>query len=180
MHVRDVAVASFYNNVVSIFLATGDGGFSPGGTYSDGLGSPNALLEAVAGDLNGDGIPDLAVAMSNAGSGGVGVLLGQGNGSFGNWTVYPVPGGVSGVAMADLAGDGVNEALITSCPDGCSLYQLRLAGGGSIQRLLRPDAGGWAALVGDFNQDGAPDVAALRYSSTSGNYGVALYLNGCP
>src|SRR5688572_31757237 len=50
--------------------------FAPPVSYSTG----NLPLSVAIGDLNGDGKPDLAVA--NAFSAGVSVLLGNGDGSF--------------------------------------------------------------------------------------------------
>src|SRR3989442_6370223 len=69
------------NGTVGVLLGNGDGtfqvvvGYSPGGT----------LAQAVAvADVNGDGKPDLLVAVrvSNIGDGAAGVLLGNGDGTF--------------------------------------------------------------------------------------------------
>src|SRR5438132_995870 len=59
-----------------------------------------------AGDFNGDGRQDLAVA--NAGSNTVTVLLGTGNGTFTQATGSPITVGTTpeSVALGDLNGDG--------------------------------------------------------------------------
>src|SRR5437867_12391463 len=56
------------------------------------------------GDLNGDGRPDLAVA--NAGSNDVSVLLGNGDGSFQAAQSFAVGNGPTSVAVGDFNGDG--------------------------------------------------------------------------
>ena len=68
-------------------------------------------ISVAVGDLNGDGIPDLAVA--NDGSAGVSILLGNGSGTFA--PVMQVSTGPSpySVALADFNGDG-NLDLVTS------------------------------------------------------------------
>lgn len=64
-----------YNNI-SVFLGKGDGTFGPETRYTVGNGPESIAI----GDLDGDGIPDLAVA--NALSGTVSILLGRGDGTF--------------------------------------------------------------------------------------------------
>src|SRR5262249_2390057 len=64
-------------------------------------GSPRLLT---FGDLNGDGIPDLAIA--NYGSNSVSVLLGNGNGTFQNQIMFAASVGTRGIAASDFDGDG--------------------------------------------------------------------------
>ena len=71
----------------------------PSGTLAAAPGSPNATgteplsgpLSAVAGDFNGDGVEDIAVAIS---SNSVAVFLGSGSGAFGAPVLTPVTGGI--------------------------------------------------------------------------------------
>src|SRR5439155_17386922 len=79
----DLALADFGDNVVSILLGLGDGSFSSLTPLRTRIG-PN-LIFVVAGDFNGDGKPDLAVAnhwMPIANEYEAQVLLGTGTGSF--------------------------------------------------------------------------------------------------
>jgi hypothetical protein len=66
---------------VSILLGDGHGGFQvqPPIALSNGVATPESIT---ASDFNGDGRPDLAVAISNPGSDLVSILLGDGHGGF--------------------------------------------------------------------------------------------------
>ena len=64
------------------------------------------------GDLNGDSKPDLAVA--NIGSDNVSVLLGDGTGSFGPATNFPVGTGPISVAIGDLNGDSKPDLAVAN------------------------------------------------------------------
>ena len=59
--------------------------------------------DVAAGDFNGDGIVDLAVATGNN---SISVLLGEGDGTFPTHVEYPAPGHPSSVLVGDFNGDG--------------------------------------------------------------------------
>jgi FG-GAP-like repeat len=75
----DLAMTDANGLNASVLLSNGDGTFQPPVTYATGI--PNAVVTA---DFNGDGKLDLAVAYSNGASvsGGVAILLGNGDGTF--------------------------------------------------------------------------------------------------
>jgi len=64
------------------------------------------------GDFNGDGKSDLAVA--NAYSNNVSVLLGTGTGSFGPATDSTVGSGPRSVAVGDFNGDGKSDLAVAN------------------------------------------------------------------
>jgi hypothetical protein len=93
-----LAVANeFYS--LSILFGDGTGFFNSGPTLPVG----NSPISVVAGDVNGDGLLDLAVA--NQGDGTITVLLGDGLGGFGATTSFAVRTAPSWLAAGDLNGD---------------------------------------------------------------------------
>src|SRR5205807_6596086 len=84
-------------------VAYDSGGIYCGGTSNDS-GSDFSRFVAVA-DLNGDGKPD--VVATNCQNDTVGVLLGNGDGTFQSAVTYDAGGSESGsIAVADVKGDG--------------------------------------------------------------------------
>ena len=89
-----VSSGSCGNGTVSVLLGNGDGTFKTAVSYSSGGYYASAVAVA---DVNGDGIPDLLVANQCASTcsgsspvvGSVGVLLGNGDGTFHPWSDLP-------------------------------------------------------------------------------------------
>src|SRR6267143_5172768 len=112
----DLAVADQGNygtvNALSILLGNGDGSFRAGAYYDDVI--PNPAFIAI-GDLDGDGLLDLAVAMV----GGVSVIvfLGNGDGTFQTRRTYLTGEGETSLAIADLDGDGMLDLAVTNVSD---------------------------------------------------------------
>lgn len=110
----DLVVTNFNGNGdVSVLLGKGDGTINSVKPYSTGVNGMNALPGAVAiGDVNGDGIPDLAVA--NDANANVSVLLGKGDGTFEpavNFSVGPNP---RSVLIKDFNGDGKPDIAVAN------------------------------------------------------------------
>ncbi len=74
----DLVVANSLANSVSVLLGNGDGTFQTARNFDAGLGSGPIWVLIV--DVNGDGRPDILLANQSRNS--VGVLLGNGDGSF--------------------------------------------------------------------------------------------------
>ena len=150
---------------------------NPDGTF----GAPTLVTtvpatdELVAvGDFNGDGIPDL-VFLTPA---GVGVVLGQGNLTYGNM-ITSVAGSVipgyymEGFAQGDFNGNGHND--IAMAVDGGVLI-LQGNGDGTFASADSYDVGHTVGTVAvaDFNGDKLPDIAV----SVSATYPRILLGNG--
>ncbi len=112
----DVAVANFGcyqcgndapDGSVSVRLGNGNGTFLDPVDYG-GVWRPHHLK---AGDLNGDGIPDLVVTDLTLQR--IVILPGVGDGTFGTPVYYALPAGAERFALADLNGDGKPE-IVTS------------------------------------------------------------------
>ena len=110
----DLLVAT--GSAVGVLLGNGDGTFQTVTTYSSG--GFNALSVAVE-DVNGDAKPDLVVANwctdSNCTASSVGVLLGNGDGTFQTAVTYN-SGGLftNSVAIGDVNGDGKLDLVVVN------------------------------------------------------------------
>ena len=145
---------------VLVLLGRLNNTFAPPVVYPLPAGSsPEALA---MGDVNGDGYPDLATA--NAGNSTVGLLLGQGNGTFGPATSYALGlmAGPLGIALADLNNDGRLD--VATANNSGSVSICLNTGGGLGPASTYPVAGHPVGLaLGDVNNDGLPDVVAAGF-----------------
>lgn len=135
-------------NSVIILVGNGDGTFTTGAMPQTGHGVGSV---AVA-DLNGDGIPDLALTNSDS-SATVTVLLGKGDGTFTSsgiglsTSAFGTP-----IACGDFNGDGIVDlALANGSGNVVEIYQGK--GDGTFSLVGSPSAGNgpFSVVVGDFN-----------------------------
>jgi hypothetical protein len=165
--------------------------FATAVTYDSGGLFPRSTAVV---DLNGDGKPDLVVANQCSGDctagGTVGVLLGNGDGTFQTAVAYDSGGYVStSLAVADVNGDGKPDLLVATacasannCNDGGTVSVLLGNGDGTFQPAVAYGSGGWDSFwvaVADVNGDGRPDLlvsndCADEACDTTGNVGVLL------
>ena len=115
-------------------------------------------VSGAAGDFNGDGKTDLAVAKS----GGISVLIGNGNGSF-QAPVNYIVGNPIAIAVGDFNGDGKPDIAVAN-NYGFDLSVLLGNGDGTFQAAVNYGASGYTyhLVVGDFNRDGVLDIATVR------------------
>ncbi len=185
---------------VEVRLGNGDGTFQAPVSYASG--GFQALGVAV-GDVNDDGKLDLVV-VSSCGSGDatchgqVGVLLGNGDGSFRPVIVYDSGGSLPyGVTIADVNGDGHPDLVVANgcrslsrdssrdssrngsrdgSGDGCtspgSAGVLLGNGDGTFRTAVIYPAGAnsnvTSLAVGDVNGDGHPDVVMVGSQMVGG------------
>ena len=157
--VPDLAVANTSNqaNSVSVLLGNGDGSFQ---TRQDFITGSNPYSLAI-GDLDGDGVPDLAVA--NAFSNTVSVLLGNGDGTFQPRQDFPTGTTARSVAISDLDGDGTLDLVVTN---GSSNTVSVLLGNGDGTFQTRQDfdtgASSRSVAIGDLDSDGVLDIVVAN------------------
>ena len=113
-------------------------------------------------DYNGDSNLDVAVATGNATTAQVTILLGNGAGGL---SLSPTPalplvsGTLTTVRAADLDGDGDQDLVATSSGGGLRAFYGDGSGGFAAPLTLTVPANPISVVLGDFNEDGAPDVA---------------------
>ena len=181
----DLVVANASSGSVGVLLGNGDGTFQSGVSYGSGGNDSDVNSVAVA-DVNGDGKLDIVTANVNGSSprGSVGVLLGNGDGTFRKAVAYDSGGvGALAVAIGDVSGDGKPDLLVANCggADGCNggdgVAAVLLGNGdGTFQAPVTYDAGGYdtnSVVLGDVNGDGKPDVICGNNGSAA-NVGVLL------
>jgi len=150
---------------LDVLLGNGDGTFQPPLRFGTGFG-PVALTIA---DLNRDG--KLDVVTGNLG-GNVSVLLGNGDGTFKPHTDYAIVNQANAVGVGDFNGDGrLDLAVAETQPDteGEFVRVLWGNGDGTLQSGVDYEAGAlpFGIGVGDFNHDGANDIATMSIVSLS-------------
>jgi hypothetical protein len=150
-------------NERDVALLLGDGR----GSFRHAEGSPVATLPpftARAGDLNGDGVPDLGVG-TGEGSAELVVLLGSGNGEFqaAPGSPFSVGEGPKEMTVADIDGDGNDDLLVNSW--GSESVTI-LFGGDPEFRMHRILLGGnpWSVDAADLNGDGRQDIVTANYA----------------
>lgn len=141
---------------VSVLLGLGDGSFGEEQSYGTGKGA--IYLEV--GDVNRDGVQDLAVA--NRYSYDVSVLSGVGDGRFRGEARYGQWDAVATfwVAIGDFDGDGWDD-LVTANAYSADIQLLRGISYGRFRVYARYEVGydPRSVAVGDFDGDGVQDLA---------------------
>jgi hypothetical protein len=165
----DIAVASSTSGKVSVLLnnATTPGIF--GTAVSTAAGTGPASI--VAGDFNGDGFMDVAVA--NTSTSVINVLINNHNG---NGTFSPAQSYSTGktthpqyLVTGDFNGDGIPDLAVAN---GTGVVSIMLGNtDGSFQAPLSPantvGTNPKSIVLGDFNGDGFADLAVANFGSNS-------------
>src|SRR5215216_2058659 len=124
------------------------------------------VRSVAAADFDGDGSPDLAVA--NADSSNVTVVLKAGRGEPAIINTYAVGTFPLSVATGDFTGDGKIDILSASNSSAnISLLRNNGSGGFILAGTFNINSGGVDMAVGDFNNNGTLDVAVALGSGVS-------------
>jgi len=160
---------------LSVALGVGNGSFGAFTTYAiSGAESFPGYASLTIGDVDGDGVPDIA-------SGALTILFGDGKGAFPRRGDYLWEGG-PGLVLADLDGDGRmdivagaygNAAILTGSDETSAVFFGR--GGGTfwgapatgVAGVATVDNFGLAVATADFNGDGIPDLAYSDFGRIS-------------
>jgi hypothetical protein len=164
----DLAVTQADTDSVAVLMNDGHGKFKLTGEFSS---SPNSG-SVTAADLRGNGVLDLVVA---GGASSIAVLLGNGDGTFEKAVLYST----SQLGTANVYATVVSDFNLDGTPDIAGVFgqgypdHLGVLFYGNGDGTFGPPhafqgekgSGGYWLTTGDFNMDGAPDLAVSDYAS---------------
>ena len=173
---------------VSVLLGKGDGTFQPKLSFEEGL-SP---LSVAVTDFDGDDHPDLAIANpcgtdgTCVSQGSVGIMLGNGDGTFQPVVNYPATGfDTARLNVGDFNRDRHADVVALNA-QGSDITVLLGNGDGTLQAGTDYLVGltPISVVIGNFNQDRAPDLAVADENSNEVsvllNNGSGMYLRPAP
>lgn len=170
----DILVAHSAGNSVGRLLSNGDGTFST--ETETTLGASTGPTAIALGDFNSPNDNKLDVAVAETTANKAGVLLGSGTGTLTAQTFVTTGTSPVAIAVADFNGDGKLDIVTAdSVPSTLNVSVLMGNGDGTLNPKQDFTAGTTPAgvAVGDFNNDGAPDIAV----SNTGTNNVSILLN---
>lgn len=158
---------------LAVCMGSCDGRFSAPVEHATG-GDPVAVA---IGQLDGDGVPDMAVA--NYVGGDVVVMHGTGDGGLRMGARSKLGGNIADVELADFDGDGALD-LAAADRSRNQVHILRGTGQGAFSLVERQDAGSVPDYIFamDLHQDGKPDLLTADGGSPATTT-VLRGLGGC-
>jgi hypothetical protein len=166
---------------VAVLEGLGTGKFKKAAFYPTGAGSNAQEQEIYLVDINGDGKLDIVIANSD---GTLSVLLNKGNGTYATEPLVPAVANLyyqESLTFADFNGDGKMDIALTSGGAYATVWVLPGNGNGTFGAPIETQTTYIvdAAVAGDFNNDGKPDLlAAINGIPNCGSGAQFLQGNG--
>jgi hypothetical protein len=160
----DLAVVNAGPGMISILLNNGDGTFADGSPIVlSETSNPHALTAA---DVNGDLKTDIVVCLLQDNE--VGVIPGNGDGTFGPSSTFAVGSEPHNLTVADLNNDGKKDIVTSNSGDG-TVSVLLGNGNGTFAGASTFTVGSIPlnVVAEDFNGDGIPDLATADNGSSA-------------
>jgi hypothetical protein len=173
-----VVSRSSTTDTIEVYRNDGRGGFPSTASVVTTYPRPSSFhfpFALATGDVNGDGVPDVACTSGRGNQGTLWIYRGLGDGSFVTVhtaadSIFEAAGGCFGpnsVALADLDGDGRDDVVLTDAfPSACAAGQACPATGAANPHPGGDDFVAWVARSGP---DGVP--GAWRVVRVSGKHG---------
>jgi hypothetical protein len=164
---------------ITVVLGRGDGTFRAPITSTAPF-CPAAAGPVFVGDFNGDHKLDIAFDAS-----GIGIALGNGDGTFGPAVNYPVPDGLGMVGVADVNGDGKLDLVYSYSGAPLGFTAVFLGKGDGTFQTLRSSPGIGCTLA-DLNGDGIFDLIGglgVQFANNDGTFQSSKAIAGltaCP
>lgn len=154
---RDLITVARSDASIRVLPGDGTGRFGDAAPFPAG----NDAMHATAGDVNGDGVPDLLVIGHDN---QFNLRLGLGGGSFGPAVTYPLRNHGGHLLVADLNGDAFDDVVAIHDGSGAPVYVTTYLGSatGELHQVVEMGTIYFTAMgvaAGDFDGDGKTDVA---------------------
>jgi len=185
-HVDLVVATNSDTTPLEVLLNQGDGTFQPlpfSSYINDGVVPTSLVVE----DVNGDGVPDVvigevdSICVASCWNHGIGVLIGNGDGTFVPAKHYAIPPLADSVAVEDLNGDGTPD-LAAANPTSVTVLlnngsgNFGVAGVYDVRNINTPIR----VVAVDMNGDGSPELDVSRVVLMNKGDGTFVNSNAYP
>ncbi|MBW4654771.1 MAG: VCBS repeat-containing protein [Kaiparowitsia implicata GSE-PSE-MK54-09C] len=161
--VLDLLVIDPASNGLRVLLGDGSGGF----TLQDNFAIAPSSFSIATGDVNGDGLVDVAIAHNGSPNGSLSILLGDGSGGFSaseSWSLGFNPGAI---ALGDFNQDGRADVVLVNESSGGALLLRDATGGFSTETTFATGSSPSDIAIADFDSNGTRDLAVVNLNSAS-------------